>query len=134
MPLVRKKGTLEESSWDEALNFVASKFKEAAITYAKAEKVCILEADRGTVPSGEIPPDIMFPMVRTFHVMDSCVNCGQCQDACSMELPLSRLIFMLNRELTDVFKCEPGMDVNAPITLKSVTNKELAMAGIDIQF
>jgi formate dehydrogenase major subunit len=29
MPLVRKNGTLEESSWDEALNLVASKFKEA---------------------------------------------------------------------------------------------------------
>jgi hypothetical protein len=51
-----------------------------------------------------------------------------------MELPLSLLIFMLNRELTDVFKYEPGMDVNAPIPLKSVTDEELAMAGVDIQF
>ena len=66
--------------------------------------------------------------------MDSCVNCGQCQDACSMELPLSRLIFMLNRELADVFKYEPGMDVSAPIPLKSVTDEELAMAGVEIQF
>jgi formate dehydrogenase alpha subunit len=29
MPLLRKNGRLEESSWDEALNLVASKFKEA---------------------------------------------------------------------------------------------------------
>jgi len=97
-------------------------------------KDCILEADRGTIPPGEIPPDIMFPMIRTVHVMDSCVNCGQCQDVCSMELPLSRLIFMLNRELADIFKNEPGMDVNVPIPLKSVTDEELAVAGVEIQF
>ena len=62
-----------------------------------------------------------------------CVNCGQCQDACSIEIPLARLIFMVNRELADIFKYEPGMDVNAPIPLKSVTDKELAMDGIEIQ-
>ena len=97
-------------------------------------KDCILEADRGIVAPGEIPPEIMFPMIRSVHVMDSCVNCGQCQDACSMDLPLARLIFMLNRELADVFKYEPGMDVDAPIPLKSVTDEELTMAGVDIQF
>jgi len=66
--------------------------------------------------------------------MDSCVNCGQCQDPCSMDLPLARLIFVLNREIADIFKNEPGMDVNAPIPLKSVTDEELAVAGVEIQF
>jgi len=51
-----------------------------------------------------------------------------------MDLPLARLIFMLNRELADIFKHEPGMDVNAPIPLKSVTDEELAVAGVEIQF
>ncbi|MGQ9573569.1 MAG: Coenzyme F420 hydrogenase/dehydrogenase, beta subunit C-terminal domain [Dehalococcoidia bacterium] len=76
-------------------------------------KDCYLEADRGIVPGGEIPPDAMFPMIRAVHVMDPCVNCGQCQDACPMEIPLSRLIFMLNRELAPIFKYEPGMDLSA---------------------
>jgi formate dehydrogenase subunit beta len=76
----------------------------------------------------------MFPMIRSVHVMDSCVNCGQCEDVCSMDLPLARLIFMLNRELGDIFKNEPGMDVNAPIPLKSVTDEELAVAGVELQF
>jgi formate dehydrogenase subunit beta len=64
--------------------------------------------------------------------MDSCVNCGQCQDACSMDLPLARLIFMLNRELSGIFRNEPGMDVNAPIPLKLVTDRELIMAGVEL--
>lgn len=40
---------------------------------------------------------------------------------------------MLNKELADIFKYEPGMDINDPIPLKSVTDKELAMDGVEIQ-
>lgn len=133
--------SLREMSTEEKFNYWFGQFSRCIKCYGCRDacpicycKDCILEADRGTIAPGEIPPDIMFPMIRTVHVMDSCVNCGQCQDACSMELPLSRLIFMLNRELADVFKYEPGMDINAPIPLKSVTDEELAMAGVEIQF
>lgn len=133
--------SLREMSTEEKFSYWLGEFSRCIKCYGCRDacpicycKDCILEADRGTIAPGEIPPDIMFPMIRIVHVMDSCVNCGQCQDACSMELPLSRLIFMLNRELADVFKYEPGMDVDAPIPLKSVTDEELAMAGVDIQF
>jgi formate dehydrogenase subunit beta len=133
--------SLREMSTEEKFSYWLGEFSRCIKCYGCRDacpicycKDCILEADRGIVAPGEIPPDIMFPMIRSVHVMDSCVNCGQCQDACSMELPLSRLIFMLNRELADVFKYEPGMDVSAPIPLKSVTDEELAMAGVEIQF
>jgi formate dehydrogenase subunit beta len=95
-------------------------------------KDCYLEADRGLVKGGEVPPDIMFPMIRATHVMDSCVNCGQCQDVCPMELPLARLIFMLNRELAAIFKYEPGMDVSALPPLRTVTDAELAIEGVEL--
>jgi formate dehydrogenase subunit beta len=97
-------------------------------------KDCYLEADRGLVPPGEVPPDIMFPMIRITHVMDSCVNCGQCQDACTMELPLSRLIFLLNRELAHVFKYEPGMEVSELPPLRTVTDQELSLSGVEVAF
>jgi formate dehydrogenase subunit beta len=95
-------------------------------------KDCYLEADRGRVPGGEIPPDPMFPMIRTVHVMDSCVNCGQCQDACPMEIPLARLIFMLNRQLAQMFKYEPGEDVDVLPPLRMVTDKELSLSGVEL--
>jgi formate dehydrogenase subunit beta len=95
-------------------------------------KDCYLEADRGKVPGGEIPPDAMFPMIRTVHVMDSCVDCGQCQDACPMEIPLARLIFMLNRQLAEVFKYEPGMDVGARPPLRTVTDEELRVTSVEL--
>ena len=133
--------TLRETSTEEKFSYWLGEFGRCIKCYGCRDacpicccKECILEADRGIISPGEIPPDIMFPMIRSVHVMDSCVNCGQCQDACSMDLPLARLIFMLNRELGDIFKNEPGMDVSAPIPLKSVTDEELAVAGVDIQF
>jgi formate dehydrogenase subunit beta len=132
--------SLREMNTEEKFSYWLEQFSRCIKCYGCRDacpicycKDCILEADRGTIPPGEIPPDIMFPMIRTVHVMDSCVNCGQCQDACSMEIPLARLTFMLNKELTDIFKYEPGMDVNTPIPLKSVTDEELTMDGIEIQ-
>jgi formate dehydrogenase subunit beta len=91
-------------------------------------KECWLEPKRGHVRGGQIPPDVMWPMVRAVHVMDSCVNCGQCQDACSMNLPLARFVHMLNRELAAIFDYEPGLDVDASPPCGFVTVEE---AGID---
>ncbi len=132
---------LRDMSTDEKFSYWLGEFSRCIKCYGCRDacpicycKDCILEADRGIVAPGEVPPDIVFPMIRSVHVMDSCVNCGQCQDACSMDLPLARFIFMLNRELGHIFKNEPGMDPNEPIPLKSVTDEELAVAGVEIQF
>jgi formate dehydrogenase subunit beta len=97
-------------------------------------KDCTLEADRGVVMPGEVPPDAMFPMLRIAHVMDSCVNCGQCQDVCSANIPLARLTFMLNKELYDIFKYQPGVDVKTRPPLRSVTDSELAIPGVEVAF
>jgi formate dehydrogenase subunit beta len=97
-------------------------------------KDCILEADRGVIVPGEVPPDAMFPMLRIAHVMDSCVNCGQCQDVCPAGIPLARLIFMLNKELYDIFKYQPGVDVEARPPLRTITDDELAVETVSISF
>ena len=97
-------------------------------------KDCWLEPDRGFVLGGEIPPDAMWPMVRAIHVMDSCVNCGQCQDVCSMNLPLSRFVFMLSKEISAIFKYEPGMDASALPPCRIVTDEELSIRGVALAF
>jgi formate dehydrogenase subunit beta len=86
---------------------------------------CTLEADRGLIVGGQVPPDIMFPILRTIHVADSCVNCGQCQDICPSELPLSRLTHMLNAEINSVLGYRPGMDLHVPPPLSAVPEDEL---------
>lgn len=86
-------------------------------------KSCRLEADRGLVKGGELPPSRLFPLVRLSHVADSCINCGQCQDVCPAELPTSRLYHMLNKELSTVFQYESGMSISTPPPLATVGDK-----------
>lgn len=86
---------------------------------------CTLEADRGLVVGGQVPPDLMFPLLRTLHVADSCVNCGQCQDVCPSELPLARLTHMLNAEIGSLLGYAPGMDLGVPPPLSTVPEPEL---------
>jgi len=133
--------SLKEMSNDEKFDYWFGQFSRCIKCYGCRDacpicycKDCYLEADRGLVPPGEVPPDIMFPMVRITHVMDSCVNCGQCQDVCPMELPLSRLIFLLNRELAGIFKYEPGMEVSELPPLRTITDQELSLTGVEITF
>ncbi len=132
--------TLEEMSNDERFGYWFEQFSHCIKCYGCRDacpicycKDCILEADRGFISPGEVPPDIMFPLVRITHVMDSCVNCGQCQDACTMDLPISRLIFLLSKKIGAIFKYEPGMDASLP-PLRTITDQELSTSGVEVAF
>ncbi|MBA7618061.1 hypothetical protein ES703_25380 [subsurface metagenome] len=133
--------TLEEMSNDERFSYWSKQFSHCIKCYGCRDacpicycKSCILEADRGFIPPGEVPPHMLFPMVRITHVMDSCVNCGQCQDACTMDLPISRLIFLLSKKIGAIFKYEPGMDATELSPLRTVTDQELSQEGVEVAF
>jgi len=42
------------------------------------------------VKPGEVPPNPMFHLRRFAHISDACVNCGQCEELCPMEIPLAK--------------------------------------------
>jgi formate dehydrogenase subunit beta len=133
--------SLEKMGGDERFKYWFNQFGQCIKCYGCRDacpicycKDCMLEPERGFVPPGEIPPDVMFPMVRITHVMDSCVNCGQCQDVCAMEIPISRLIFFLNKKISDIFQYEPGMDVTKLPPLRTITDQELTLSGVNISF
>jgi formate dehydrogenase subunit beta len=132
---------LEQMSSDERFSYWFGQFSKCIKCYGCRDacpicycKDCFLEADRNFISPGEVPPDVMFPMIRITHVMDSCVNCGQCQDACAMELPLSNLIFLLSKKIDAIFKYEPGMDVTKLPPLRTVTDEELGLSSVEVAF
>jgi formate dehydrogenase subunit beta len=56
--------------------------------------VCFTAADelkKGSlmVKPGEVPPNPMFHLRRFAHISDTCVNCGQCEELCAMDIPLA---------------------------------------------
>jgi formate dehydrogenase subunit beta len=42
-----------------------------------------------TVEPGQVPPNPMFHLRRFAHISDTCVNCGQCEELCPMDIPLA---------------------------------------------
>jgi formate dehydrogenase subunit beta len=85
---------------------------------------CTIESESDDwVGKGEIPPSPMFHFVRMIHMVDSCTNCGQCEEVCPAEIPLAKIFHKVNRNIQDVFNYYPGYDRDQKPPL-SVVDKE----------
>jgi formate dehydrogenase subunit beta len=67
------------------------------------------------VPPGVLPVNFMFHLIRFAHIADSCVNCGQCQELCPMEIPNSLQMHAQQQELEKMFGHVPGVDMSLPL-------------------
>ena len=67
------------------------------------------------VESGVVNPPFMFHLIRYSHIADSCVNCGQCQELCAMDIPNALYMHALQRERQDMFGYEPGVNLDLPL-------------------
>ena len=55
------------------------------------------------VEPGQVPPNPMFHMRRFAHISDSCVNCGQCEELCPVEIRLALFSHAIRAEQDSVF-------------------------------
>jgi formate dehydrogenase subunit beta len=60
------------------------------------------------VGAGEVPPNPMFHMRRFAHISDTCVNCGQCEELCPMDIPLALFSHAIRVEGDSVYKPKLG--------------------------
>ena len=67
------------------------------------------------VPPGVLPVPFMFHLIRYAHVADSCVNCGQCEETCPMEIANSLYMHALQTDMERMFGHKPGVDMDLPV-------------------
>jgi len=67
------------------------------------------------VPPGVLPVPFMFHLIRYAHVADSCVNCGQCEENCPMEIANSLYMHALQTDMEKMFGHTPGVDMELPV-------------------
>lgn len=86
------------------------------------------------VDSGAVNPPFMFHLIRYSHVADSCVNCGQCQELCAMDIPNALFMHALQMEMQEMFGHEPGVNMELPVLAyveESAERKRLSDTGSD---
>ena len=75
--------------------------------------VCFCEAcsleHSDLIKTGELPPEVpIFHLIRAVHMAGRCVDCGLCEEACPMNIPLRLLYRKVNEIVSDVFEYQSG--------------------------
>jgi formate dehydrogenase subunit beta len=90
-----------------------------------------MEADRYTALAkkrgvARMPADILlFHTTRMAHMASSCVQCGMCEEACPMDVPVFRLFKAVSTRVQDLLTYEPGRDLEEEIPIAVFREDEL---------
>ncbi len=77
-------------------------------------KECSLEMDE-LIPTGQMPPEVpIFHLVRAVHMAGRCIDCGLCNEACPVDIPLRTLYKKVGDILHKEFDYRPGFDKGKP--------------------
>ncbi len=77
-------------------------------------KECSLEHDE-LVGTGPLLPDVpVFHLVRAVHMAGRCIDCGLCEAACPMDIPLRLLYQKVSQIVMDLFDYETGTSAEQP--------------------
>jgi len=80
---------------------------------------CIAEKNRPQwIDSSPHPRgNLKWNMIRAFHMMGRCIECGECERACPMNIPLVSFSEPLKKVIRENFESIPGMDHESPSPL-----------------
>ncbi len=117
--LDKLKGMAPEPRWQ----FWASEFDRCVLCYA-CRNVCpacfcqrcfVEESEpQWILPVPRWQDSLMFQVVRNIHVAGRCTDCGECERACPVNIPLRSLTREMYDLVDELFHYQAGMDKEAP--------------------
>lgn len=66
----------------------------------------------------------MFQVIHAYHLAGRCTECGECQRACPVDIPILLFKKKFNKEIKDVFNYEAGLDPEVTPPLLTFKNDE----------
>jgi formate dehydrogenase subunit beta len=69
-----------------------------------------------------LPENELYHLIRAIHLAGRCIDCGECERVCPMNIPLSRLYKKVQKDVAELFDYEAGMEVD---TVPPLVNFEL---------
>ncbi len=74
---------------------------------------CIFDkkAPRWITKANDVSENLVYHLVRAFHVAGKCIDCGECERACPMNIPLRSLNKKVEKDLLELFDYTAGIDV-----------------------
>ncbi len=114
---------LEAMTPEERWNYWMAEFSRCIRCYACRQvcpichcKRCLAEKNQPQLIDSSPHPrgNLVWNLTRAFHMVGRCVECGECERACPMGIPLHRLSHSMRQLVREGFEFVPGMDTETP--------------------
>ncbi len=60
---------------------------------------------------------LLFHILRAYHCAGRCTDCGSCESACPVGIPMRLLTKKLNKDVLEMYQSEAGMSLDEPLPL-----------------
>jgi len=125
---------IEQMETDERLSFWLDQFGKCIKCYGCRNicpvcycKECAME-DRLLVPGGRVPPDVpVFHLIKAYHMMERCIDCGLCEQTCPVGIPLRTIYRKMGQVMAEIFDYIPGraIEEKSPLAALEEGSKQI---------